>query len=75
MNNIDEMPQKCHDCPYWEIAEKPYVCCDCRKEYNEMDTVKIEFTKEEFDKIIEFMDGGEYETVQQAIMAAVENAE
>ena len=37
--------------------------------------VVIEFTKEEFDKIIEFMDGGEYETVQQAIMAAVENAE
>lgn len=37
--------------------------------------VNIEFTKEEFDKIIDFMDGGEYETVQQAIMAAVENAE
>ena len=32
MNNIDEMPPKCHDCPYWEIAEKPYVCSECRKE-------------------------------------------
>ena len=40
-----------------------------------MENVRIEFTKEEFDKIIKFMDGGEYETVQQAIMAAVENAE
>lgn len=32
MNDIDDMPPKCRDCPYWEIAEKPYVCCDCRKE-------------------------------------------
>ena len=40
-----------------------------------MEKVAIEFTKEEFDKIIEFMDGGEYETVQQAIMGAVEKKE
>ena len=41
MNNIDEMPGKCHDCPYWEICEEPYVCPvdpteiknDWRKEY------------------------------------------
>lgn len=26
MNNIDEMPPRCHDCPYWEICEEPYVC-------------------------------------------------
>ena len=39
-----------------------------------MEKVVIEFTKEEFDKIMAFMDDGEYETVQQAIMAAVENA-
>lgn len=26
MNNIDEMPPKCHDCPYWEICEEPYIC-------------------------------------------------
>lgn len=37
--------------------------------------VSIEFTKEEFDKIIEHMDNGKYETVQQAIMVAVKNAE
>ena len=36
-----------------------------------MENVTVEFTKEEFDKIVEFMDGGEYETVQQAIMAAI----
>ena len=28
MNNIDDMPPKCHDCPYWEICEEPYVCQD-----------------------------------------------
>lgn len=74
MNNIDEMPPKCHDCPYWEIAEKPYVCSKCREDIT-MENVTVEFTKEEFDKIIEFMDGGEYETVQQAILAAIENEE
>lgn len=26
MNNIDDMPPKCHDCPYWEICEEPYIC-------------------------------------------------
>lgn len=26
MNNIDDMPPKCHDCPYWEVCEEPYVC-------------------------------------------------
>ena len=39
-----------------------------------METVKIEFTKDEFDRIMEFMDSGEYSTVQAAIMAAIENA-
>ena len=40
-----------------------------------MGRVAIEFTEEEFDKIMAFMDGGGYETVQEAIMAAIENAE
>lgn len=40
-----------------------------------MEKVAIEFTKEDFDKIMAFMDVGEYETVQKAIMAAIENAE
>ena len=26
MNDIDTMPTKCHDCPYWEICEPPYIC-------------------------------------------------
>lgn len=32
MNNIDEMPPKCHDCPYWEVCEYPYVCINMRGE-------------------------------------------
>lgn len=26
MNDIDTMPPKCHDCPYWEMCEEPYIC-------------------------------------------------
>ena len=26
MNNIDAMPSKCQNCPYWEICKFPYVC-------------------------------------------------
>ena len=26
MNNIDDMPPKCHDCPYGEVCEEPYIC-------------------------------------------------
>lgn len=40
-----------------------------------MEKVTIEFSQEEFDKIMCFMDSGEYETVQEAIMAAIEKKE
>ena len=26
MNSIDDMWNICHDCPYWEICEPPYIC-------------------------------------------------
>lgn len=29
MNDIDKMPSKCRDCPYWEFAAEPYICSDC----------------------------------------------
>ena len=32
MNDINSMPPKCYDCPYWEIAEEPYVCSDCTED-------------------------------------------
>lgn len=36
-----------------------------------MENVTIEFTKEEFDKIMQYMDVGNFETIQDAIMDAV----
>lgn len=30
MNDIDKMPVKCRDCPYWEIATYPWCCGDCK---------------------------------------------
>jgi len=26
MKDIDDMPPKCHDCPYWEMCDEPYIC-------------------------------------------------
>jgi len=36
MNDIDKMPPKCQNCPYWEWAEPPYFC-DCRERYENND--------------------------------------
>ncbi len=35
MNDIDSMPPKCHDCPYWEHAKTPYYCPDCEQQMTE----------------------------------------
>lgn len=37
MTDIDKMPPKCHDCPYWEMCEYPYVCGDMRGERDDTD--------------------------------------
>lgn len=29
MNSLDDIPPKCHDCSYWELAEEPYMCDRC----------------------------------------------
>lgn len=34
MNDIDKMPVKCRDCPYWELASYPWCCGDCADEMN-----------------------------------------
>lgn len=34
MNDIDKMPPKCRDCPYWELASYPWCCGDCADEMN-----------------------------------------
>ena len=66
MNNIDDMPPMCHDCPYWEICEKPYVCptqdeknfvSDLNKNFNSLTSQLITtlsqpyFKKRRFSKI------------------------
>ena len=30
MNDIDKIPVKCRDCPYWELASYPWCCGDCK---------------------------------------------
>jgi len=34
MNDIDKMPVKCRDCPYWELATFPWCCGDCVDKMN-----------------------------------------
>lgn len=34
MNDIDKIPVKCRDCPYWEIATYPWCCGDCVDKMN-----------------------------------------
>ena len=29
MNNLQDMPPKCQNCPYWEAAKEPYSCWGC----------------------------------------------
>ena len=31
MNDINNMPSRCNQCPYWEIAAEPYLCIDCEE--------------------------------------------
>ena len=30
MNDIDNLPSKCRDCAYWELATYPWCCGDCK---------------------------------------------
>ena len=36
MNNIDDMLPICHDCPYWEVCEPPYICEATREKQNKV---------------------------------------
>ena len=31
MNDVDQMPSKCQNCPYWELAKEPYSCDECSR--------------------------------------------
>lgn len=45
MNNLQDMPPKCQNCPYWEVAEEPYRCWDCFDDESSLEG-KLEFTSE-----------------------------
>ena len=33
MNDLNDMYPICHDCPYWEVCEPPYVCVATEAKY------------------------------------------
>ena len=45
MNNIDEMPPKCHDCPYWEACDYPYICPDTEPKPAENGNINAEIAE------------------------------
>ena len=48
--------------------------CGILKEVTNMEEkINVEFTGEEFDLILKYMDSGKFETVQEAILHAVKN--
>ena len=49
MNNIDDMWPICHDCPYWEVCEQPYICEATKEKQNK---TADEQDKEEETKMI-----------------------
>lgn len=57
MNDIDTMPTKCNNCPYWELAEKPYICDDCEDkllfEKHEVSMHKVLIYKDDVIRLIE----------------------
>lgn len=42
-NDLCKMPRMCHDCPYWEVCEPPYICAETEAKYRGKD--KQEATK------------------------------
>ena len=59
MNNIDDMWPICHDCPYWEVCEQPYICEATEEKQNktademEPELLKVLPPKEELQRIFE----------------------
>ena len=33
MGDLSEMTRMCHDCPYWEVCEPPYICSITEAKY------------------------------------------
>ena len=37
MNDLSEMWNICHDCPYWEVCDPPYICAVTEEKYRTAD--------------------------------------
>lgn len=85
-NDPNDFYNYCHECGTkveWDESHKMICDNSCFKGSEELELgmedntvdekVNIEFTKEEFDKIMKYMDAGKFKTVQDAIVNACIN--
>ena len=84
MNDIDKMPSKCHDCPYWEACDYPYICPDVGKDQTSrendkkiagysQDTISRQAAIDEAFEII--IDGQKFEVVQVETLMGLPSAQ
>ncbi len=69
MNNIDDMPPKCHDCPCCEMCEEPYICPLPGSMENEK--AIIEFHGDDLNMILEYKKQSGAVDIKTAIMNAI----
>ena len=74
MNDIDKMPVKCRDCPYWELAVYPWYCGDCTNRMKKpvSDFVSRQWLIDEYHRRHEGPPGGALKMIEEAPAADVE---
>ena len=74
MNDIDKMPVKCRDCPYWELAVCPWNCWDCKDRLKKpvSDFVSRQWLIDEYHRRHEGPPGGALKMIEEAPAAEVE---
>jgi len=74
MNDIDKMPVKCRDCPYWELAVCPWNCGDCTDRLKKpvSDFVSRQWLIDEYHRRHEGPPGGALKMIEEAPAADVE---
>ena len=74
MNDIDKMPPKCRDCPYWELAKFPWCCGDCKDRMKNpvSDFVSRQWLIDEYHRRHEGPPGGALKMIEDAPAADVE---
>ena len=74
MNDIDKMPVKCRDCPYWELAVDPWYCGDCKDRLKKPvnDFVSRQWLIDEYHRRHEGPPGGALKMIEEAPAADVE---